>query len=48
MAGVWQLGEISWSVSWETVKESMAESLAPPLHKDPGIQDRRRSHPPVR
>ena len=26
----------------------MAESLAPPLHKDPGIQGRRRSHPPVR
>ena len=26
----------------------MAESLAPPLHKDPGIQSRRRSHPPVR
>ena len=32
----------------KTVKESMAESLAPPLHKDPGIQGRRRSHPPVR
>ena len=26
----------------------MAESLAPPLHKDAGIQGRRRSHPPVR
>ena len=26
----------------------MVESLAPPLHKDPGIQSRRRSHPPVR
>ena len=26
----------------------MVESLAPPLHKDPGIQGRRRSHPPVR
>ena len=26
----------------------MAESLAPPLNKDPGIQGRRRSHPPVR
>ena len=26
----------------------MTESLAPPLHKDPGIQGRRRSHPPVR
>ena len=26
----------------------MAESLAPPLHKDPGIQGRRRFHPPVR
>ena len=26
----------------------MAESLAPPLHKDPGIQGRRHSHPPVR
>ena len=26
----------------------MAESLAPPLQKDPGIQGRRRSHPPVR
>ena len=26
----------------------MAESLAPPLHKDPGIQGRRRPHPPVR
>ena len=26
----------------------MAESLSPPLHKDPGIQNRRRSHPPVR
>ena len=26
----------------------MAEPLAPPLHKDPGIQSRRRSHPPVR
>ena len=25
----------------------MAESLAPPLYKDPGIQGRRRSHPPV-
>ena len=26
----------------------MTESLAPPLHKDPGIQGRRRFHPPVR
>ena len=26
----------------------MAESLTPPLHKDPGKQGRRRSHPPVR
>ena len=26
----------------------MAESLAPPLHKDPGIQSSRRSIPPVR
>ena len=26
----------------------MAEPLAPPLHKDPGTQGRRRSHPPVR
>ena len=26
----------------------MTESLAPPLHKDPRIQGRRRSHPPVR
>ena len=26
----------------------MAESLALPLHKDPGIQGHRRSHPPVR
>ena len=26
----------------------MAESRAQPLHKDPGIQGRRRSHPPVR
>ena len=25
----------------------MAQSLALPLHKDPGIQGRRRSHPPV-
>ena len=25
----------------------MAESLAPPLHKDPGIEGCRRSHPPV-
>ena len=33
---------------WKTVNESMAESLAAPLHKDPGIQGRRRSHSPVR
>ena len=33
---------------WKTVKESMAEPLAPPLHEAPGIQDRRRYHPPVR
>ena len=26
----------------------MAESFAPPFHKDPGIQGRRRSHLPVR
>ena len=26
----------------------MAKSLAPPLRKDPGIWERRRSHPPVR
>ena len=26
----------------------MAEPLAPPLHEAPGIQGRRRSHPPVR
>ena len=26
----------------------MAGSSAPPLHKDPGIQGRRRSHPPLR
>ena len=26
----------------------MAESRASPLYKDPGIQGRRRSHPPVR
>ena len=36
------------AVPLEDFKESMAESLAPPLHKDPGIQVRRRSHPPVR
>ena len=36
------------SSSFGTVKENMAESLAPPLHEDPGIQGRRRSHPPVR
>ena len=28
--------------------KSMAESLAPPLHKNPGIQGRCRTHPPVR
>ena len=33
---------------WKTVKQSMAESLAPLLHKDPGVQGRRHSHPPVR
>ena len=32
----------------KTVKESMAESLTPPLYKDPGIENRRCSHPPVR
>ena len=32
----------------KTVKESMAELLAPPLHNDPGIQGRRRSHSLVR
>ena len=30
------------------MKESVAESLAPPLHKDLGIQSRSRSRPPVR
>ena len=35
-------------VPWKAVKKSMAESRASPLHKDPGIQGRRRSHPPVR
>ena len=36
------------AVPLETVKENMAESLAPPLHKDPGIQGLRRPHPPER
>ena len=30
---------------WKTVKESMVEPLAPPLHKDPGIQSRRQFPP---
>ena len=33
---------------WKTVKESMVKPLAPPLHEAPGIQGRRRYHPPVR
>ena len=35
------------AVPLETVKGSMAESLTLPLHKDPGTQSRRHSHPPV-
>ena len=35
------------SSSFGKLKESMAESLALPLHKDPGKQGHRRSHPPV-
>ena len=46
--GSWQPLVRSQLILWETVKESMAESLAPPLHKDPCLQSRRRSHPPVR
>ena len=36
------------AVPFEHCQEGIAESIAPPLHKDPGIQGRRRSHPPVR
>ena len=36
------------SSSFGRLSKRVWQSLAPPLHKDPGVQDRRRSHPPVR
>ena len=36
------------SSSFGRLSKSMAEPFTPPLHEDPGIQDRRLSHPPVR
>ena len=35
------------SSSYGRLSKSTTKSLAPPLHKDPGIQGRRRSNPPV-